>query len=366
MSAWEDYTYPGTQVLKNKAGIREQGDLQRFERGVTAVRLQELREKPVRGDYGLDHMRDIHRQVFRDVYEWAGEIRTVDIAKGHAGDRTVFALTGDIPPKAESIRLAIEEVNYLRGMDRKEFAAKMGEVYGAVNNLHPFREGNGRTAREYMEGLARESQHTLDYGRVDKQRWNEAAKQSSRGNLAPITEVFYEIAVVERAVAFDRSQGREGQREALAKHPELDGSFKRLHDSQRSGEDVALARAEISRELHEGKVVVGNVTVEESGRVIDNAAAYRGLMVRSADQLGGQFRGEVVAISSHHAMLKVGDMVAVRYERSNLDQEVHVGDAVAVHYGKEQSRVYARGQEPQRERGYDAAQLEREHTLASS
>lgn len=366
MSAWEDYTYPGTPVLKNKADIRDQGELQRFERGVTAVRIQELKENPIKGDYGLDHMRDIHRQVFKDVYEWAGEVRTVDIAKGPASDRTVFALKEDIPLKAEFIKVTVEEANYMRGLDRKEFAAKMGEVYAAVNDLHPFREGNGRTTREYMNELAKESGHTLDYGRVDKQAWNEAAKQSARGNLEPIKEVFYEITTVERAVAFDKAQGREGQREALGKHPELDGAFKRLYDAQRNGGDVEAVRAEVSRELHEGKAVGGNVTMEESRRVIDNAATYRGLMVRDADRLGGQFHGEVVAVSSHHAMLKVGDMVAVRYERSNLSKDVHTGDSVSIQYGKDQSQVYERGQEPQRDRGRDSMQMERERTLAGS
>ena len=58
--------------------------------------------------------------------------------------------------------------------------------------------------------------------------------------------------------------------------------------------------------------------------------------------------------------------LAVRYERSNLSRGVHTGDSVSVQYGEEKSQVYERGQEPQHDRGSDAMQIEREHTLASS
>lgn len=366
MGAWEDYTYPGTNVLKNKADIRDQAELQKFERGVTALRIEELKESPKKGDYGLEHMQDIHRHVFKDVYEWAGEVRTVDIAKGPANDRTVFAFKEDIPIKAELIKVTIEEANHMRGLDKRQFADKMGEVYAAVNELHPFREGNGRTTREYMGQLAQESGHQLDFGKVDKAVWNEAAKQSSRGNLEPVKQVFYEITTVERAVAFDRVVNKETQREALAKHPELDAAFKRLYEAQRSGGDIEQARAEVSRELYGGRLVTGGVTKDESARVIEHAAAYRGLIVRDADRLGGTYQGEVVAVSSHHAMLKVGDMVAVRYERENLNRDVHVGERVSIQYGRDQSQVYEPGQEPQRDRGRDAMQMERERKLAGA
>lgn len=364
MNAWEDYVYPETNVLRNKADIRDQGELQRFERGVTAVRIQELKEKPVEGDFGLKHLQDIHRQIFRDVYEWAGEVRTVDIAKGPASDRTVFTLKEDIPLKAELLQVTIEEANRLRGLDKRAFAETMGEVYAAANDLHPFREGNGRATREYMSQLAAESGHTLHYERVGKQQWNEAAKLSAKGDLQPIKDVFYEITTVERAVAFDKVQTKDGQREALGQHPELDGAFKRLYETQRAGGDMDQVRAEVSRELHEGRLVTGSVTAEESRKVIDHAAAYRGLMIRDADRLGGTFRGEVVAVSSHHAMLQVGDMVAVRYERSNLDRDVHVGERLAIQYGRDGSQVYDRGQEPPRDRGRETMQMERERTLA--
>ncbi len=365
MSGPEDYTYPGSNVLKNRADIRDQGTLQRFERGVTAVRIQELREKPVQGDYGLQHLQDIHRQVFKDVYEWAGQIRQVDIAKGPAGDRTLFTFKEDIPAKGAEIKALIKDANNLRGLDREQFAGKMGEVYAAVNEMHPFREGNGRATREYMASLAKESGHSLDFTKVSRENWNDAAKQSARGNLEPIKEVFHEIITVDRAVAFDRAEGREGQREALAAHPELDRAFKQLYETQRDGGDVEKVRAELSRELHAGKIAGSDVTVDESRRVIDNAAKARSLLIRDSAALGGQFRGEVVAVSSHHAMLKVGDMVAVRYELSSLDRNIERGERLTIQHGEEQSKVYDQRDEPFKDRGRDSMQMERERTLST-
>lgn len=358
----DGYVYPGTRVLRNKADLRDAEQLSRFERGVTAVRIQELREKPIQGQYDLAHLQAIHHQVFRDVYDWAGHVRTVDIARGPATDRTVFAFKEDIGVKAALIKASIEDANHLRGLDRRQFASKAGEVYAAVNELHPFREGNGRATREYMSQLAQESGHRLDYTLVGKERWNEAAKLSSRGDLLPIREVLYEITTVERAIAFDTLS----QHDALARHPELDAAFKALYEAQRSNLDVDSLRANISGDLHQGKAVTADVSIEESRRVIDHAAAYRGLIVRSADRLGGAFKGEVVSVSSHHAMLKVGDMIAVRYERANLERSLQPGERVSIDYGNEGSSVYARSDAPQRDRGRDSMQIEREQRLATS
>lgn len=360
MSEQEEYTYAGTHVLKNMANIRDLSMLQRFERGATAVRIQELRENPIRGEYDLAHLQAIHRQIFRDVYEWAGEVRKVDIAKGTAGDRTLFTFKEDIPRQAEQIQASIKEANYLRGLDKEQFTGKMAEVYAAVNEMHPFREGNGRSTREFISQLAKDAGYQLDYSKVDKQTWNQAAKASVRGDLEPAREVFYNITAVERALAFDKLSTRE----SLAKHPELDGAYKMLHDAHKAGLDVAYLRAEISKQLHQGRLVGEGVTLDESKRVIEHAATHRGLMVRDGERLGGQFKGEVVAVSSHHAILQVGDMIAVRYERGHLDRGLSVGEQVTIQYNQARSRVYEQGKEPTLDRGRRDMQMERERVPA--
>jgi len=80
---WSDtYVYPGTEVLRNKADLRDQAALDKFEADVTAMRMAELLNQPIQGKFDLPHLRAMHRHLFQDVYDWAGEIRTVDISRG--------------------------------------------------------------------------------------------------------------------------------------------------------------------------------------------------------------------------------------------------------------------------------------------
>ena len=81
------YCYPGTNVLKNKLGIRDLGILHEAERDYSAVRQAELVNQGGTGDFSFKHLCSIHKHLFGDVYSWAGKTRTVDISKG-----TIFCL----------------------------------------------------------------------------------------------------------------------------------------------------------------------------------------------------------------------------------------------------------------------------------
>ena len=76
------YCYPGTNVLRNKLNIRDGDKLSDAERSISLVRMMELEDHPIRGEYDLNHLRMIHRVLFGDIFDWAGELRTVDISKG--------------------------------------------------------------------------------------------------------------------------------------------------------------------------------------------------------------------------------------------------------------------------------------------
>ena len=76
------YYYPGTDVLKNKLNIHDREILSNAERSISLVRMIELEEHPIKGNYDLDHLKRIHKALFGDIFEWAGQLRTVDISKG--------------------------------------------------------------------------------------------------------------------------------------------------------------------------------------------------------------------------------------------------------------------------------------------
>ena len=83
MSA-DPYLIPGTDTLRNKAGITDRATLDNFEREVTTARSFELIANPIDGSLDYDHLKDIHQHLFQDVYEWAGEPRTIGISKGRS------------------------------------------------------------------------------------------------------------------------------------------------------------------------------------------------------------------------------------------------------------------------------------------
>ena len=167
------YCYPDTDVLKNKLDIREQEKLQRFERKLTMLRLMELLENPIEGDFDLKHLQAIHRYIFQDIYEWAGEIRTVDIAKGN-----MFCNVRFLSSQADEIFGRLKGDNYLEGLTREEFVKKIAFYFSEINALHPFREGNGRCQREFIRSLAIRNGYLIKFANVDAEEMLTASRDS--------------------------------------------------------------------------------------------------------------------------------------------------------------------------------------------
>ena len=220
MNDWDSYFMPGTQTLLNRAGITDAKQLQQYEYELSGQRALELAEEPIRGNFDLPHLRAIHKHLFQDVYPWAGEIRTVRISKGNSA----FARPEAIEGYGREIFRNLAKDDHLKGLGNEAFAAGMGKHYGEINALHPFREGNGRSTRVFLEQLALEAGYRLDFRRVNGEEWIQAARESFEGNPKAITEVFAKISIPSRAIAFEH----EPRDAALAKHPELAIAFAAL------------------------------------------------------------------------------------------------------------------------------------------
>lgn len=108
----EAYLYLGTTVLHDKAEIKEQDSLNAFEADITAIRILELIEVPVKRRFGLDHLQAIPRYVFQDIFDWAGELRTVDISRGQSR----FASIKQIEPYAGTVFRQLANEKYLQGI----------------------------------------------------------------------------------------------------------------------------------------------------------------------------------------------------------------------------------------------------------
>ena len=170
-----DYCYPPDfTVLRNKLDIRNARALDFRE---TEFVMQRVAEGVPTGSFDLAHLKAIHRHLFQDLYEWAGEVRTVEISKGgHQFQFRRFIETG-----MADVHRRLVQRNFLKDLDSKAFAIEAAHILGDVNYVHPFREGNGRTQLLYLEQLAGQAQHPLDLTAIERTAWQAASRQAHFG-----------------------------------------------------------------------------------------------------------------------------------------------------------------------------------------
>jgi cell filamentation protein len=180
----DPYTDPVTEVLRNKLGLDTAEELAAAEREITHAALILIRESPVRPTYDLAHLCAIHRRIFGDIYQWAGQIRTVAIAKG-----SPFCLPQYIESASAGIFRALRGEDFLRGLERGPFIDRLTFYLGEVNAVHPFREGNGRTQRAFFEQLTRDVGFTLNWQHLDAARNIEASAAIMRGDPEPMRKM---------------------------------------------------------------------------------------------------------------------------------------------------------------------------------
>jgi cell filamentation protein len=145
------YIDPETGVMRNKVGIDDDRLLMAFEGLKVSARLEELCTKPIRIE-SSETLLDIHRHLFQDVYDWAGKVRTVEISKSG----TQFFSLGYFHRAFPFIDSLIAQYRRIGSDDKPALAYKLAEILDTVNYLHPFREGNGRTQREFLRLMALE------------------------------------------------------------------------------------------------------------------------------------------------------------------------------------------------------------------
>lgn len=177
----DPYTDPRTGVLHNVLGISDQDELDRIEAEVTALRLVQLAESALPGAYDLAHLQAFHRFLFTDLYDWAGQLRTVTIAK-----QDLFCLPQHIPAFADDIFGRLAGNGHLRGLGRDAFVAGLADVLADINALHPFREGNGRAQRAFVAQLARAAGYQLSWQGLDQQENILVSQAAHRGDNEPL------------------------------------------------------------------------------------------------------------------------------------------------------------------------------------
>lgn len=186
----DTYCLPGSSVLRNKGGISDQDLLDQYEADFTAVRLLELARNPVRGKFDLDHLCQIHRYLFQDVYDWAGNIRTVDIFRGDSR----FCNVRNIQTYSNTVFSSLRDENYLTALSKKQFAARAAHYLSEINAIHPFREGNGRVQRLFMSQLAESAGFSMSYAALGRTEMYAAMEAAFFGNEKPLATLLFDIS----------------------------------------------------------------------------------------------------------------------------------------------------------------------------
>ncbi len=179
------YCYPSSSVLKNKLGLTNQDKLDQFEAEITTLRLVELQENPIQGNFDLEHLKKLHFHIFQDVYDWAGQIRTVDISRGESR----FAHAQYIESAAKTLFEMLKKENWLKGLSIDDFSLRAAHYLSEINVLHPFREGNGRAQRAYITQLCKEVGYDLDYSDLEQDELFNAMKEACQGNEHKIAQI---------------------------------------------------------------------------------------------------------------------------------------------------------------------------------
>ncbi len=160
----DPYVDKKTGILRNKVGAKTQFQLAKAEAEITYITILTLTngsrvDKLV---FNADLLCDIHNEIFRDIYNWAGKIRTHDISK----DWSYFAHATYIQQSLNELLDTIESDARFNSDDVEIFTTAITHYYAELNAIHPFREGNGRAIRTYLRLLALKYGYDIEWSRM--------------------------------------------------------------------------------------------------------------------------------------------------------------------------------------------------------
>jgi len=178
--------YPGTTVLRNKLNIEDQAQLDEFELALFLTRADE--EVPG-GNLDYEHYKVVHHHLFQDIYEWAGEVRTIRIGKGG----NWFCYPEYIDQEMHRIFEGMTEADYFRGLSIEDFAVGAAHFLAEINAVHPFREGNGRTQLTFLAMLMENAGFSFNADVLERELVLDAMIKSFAGDETRLAKLIMQI-----------------------------------------------------------------------------------------------------------------------------------------------------------------------------
>ena len=192
----DPYLDPLTGVLRNQLGCTDQEALDQAEGDFSTLRLAEIANQPITGQFDIPHLRSIHHQLFADVYDWAGQFRTVGISRGSS----TFCVPAHIESFAADLFGKLYQEEHLSGLPLWRFAEQAAFFLGELNAIHPFREGNERTQREFIRQLAARNGYKISWVGISRSQMTSASIASYDGDFTPLTKLVLSATTPSKAV----------------------------------------------------------------------------------------------------------------------------------------------------------------------
>lgn len=176
-------------MLKNLLGITSAEELEKAEADITTAIIAAIPEEPPLGDFDLAHLQNIHWELFNAIYDWAGEIRDVEISK----ENTRFANSDVIERVAADIFEKLHNEDFLKNLSRDYYIRRLAYYYSEINILHSFREGNGRTQRVFFSQLVVLAGYRFAWERLDMNENLRVCIAAYEGDEIPLATMLGEL-----------------------------------------------------------------------------------------------------------------------------------------------------------------------------
>lgn len=173
-------------MLINKFGITDEDKLRELEAVITYAKSAKLFSAELKPDFDFSDYKEIHYQLFNELYDWAGKIRTIPISKM----KTVFTAPDKIEDLGTRIFSRLKKEKYFTNYNRAAFIEEIADLYNSLNRLHPFREGNGRTQRAFMVQLIRNAGYDISFDAINSETLMIGSILAVSGSLDVLRDFF--------------------------------------------------------------------------------------------------------------------------------------------------------------------------------
>lgn len=180
----DPYCLDNSNVLINKLGITDEEELEEAEQQLTELAALDIDFS--HPPYNLNYLLKLHRKLFGDIYGWAGDIRSIDLAKGD----TRFCNCSRIMVESDKQFQVLADANYFEDDSREMLVAHAAQLYVELNMTHPFREGNGRAQRILFEHIIINCGYEFSLNALSEEEWLQANIAGVNCDYGPMTRIF--------------------------------------------------------------------------------------------------------------------------------------------------------------------------------